>query len=458
MVNSRYKHIFTDEPKKKNTYTDMPASGSKNGVSNLICASAKYFFYPKSGANQGVIMQLGHPDRVAREDQRKVSPGHKGDITEAAFCPHDDGMLATGGLDGKVCILKFSDDDFTEKGLLKEDKTDCWQQCEAGQKDIISMAWNPAVAGLLAVGSKNKHIYFIDATSGEECFDCVGPFDGTPLSMCWSFDGKWLCFTISDSKNHKLYVWDPRTGQAVSEIGTACKTTSQVFWCGKQNLVGVVGNRADTNKRICKIYNPETGKKVGTSQDLPSGSSVMKPYYDSSRDMLWVYGKGNSSVNFQTVAKNEDGSATLKSLGIGRIADVVKGGCFINMRACKVMECEAQRFMAILQTGGTIAPYKFEIPRKNQSVFHADVFPDVPHKLPSLSLSQYTALAPDADMPARKMYCLNPDAKQNDDGEFVFEKKASYFELEKNYNALLEIVKANQEKLAGVDLSQFLES
>lgn len=92
------------------------------------------------------------------------------------------------------------------------------------------------------------------------------------------------------------------------------------------------------------------------------------------------------------------------------------------------------------------------------TTFHDDVFPDVPHKIPSLTIAQFKELGADDEMPARKMYCLDPDKVQNEDGEFVFEKKATYDELEKNYNALLEIVKANQDKLAGVDLSQFLES
>jgi len=453
--NSKYKHIFTEEPKQEQIYRDMPPANDSRNSSN-ICASAKYFFYSKNGPNQGTIMKLGNPHRVS--DLKKVSPGHAGKITEAAFCPHDDGMLATGGQDGKVCILKFNDEDFDDNGCLKEDKVDVWAECDVGRKDVLSMAWNPSVGGLLAVGSKNKEIHFFDAAgSGAAAFDSIGPFDDIPLSMCWSYDGKYLCFTISDPKNHRLFVWDPRKGEAVMEKETKVKGTSQVFWAGKLGYVGVVGNRADTNKRICKLYDPATGKLVCKSEDLPSGNSVLKPMFDSSRNMLWVYGKGGSSINFQVVDVHKE-KVTLKSLGNGRSASVIKGGCFINMRGCDVMNCESQRFIAILQKNGVIAPYKFIIPRKNMTTFHDDVFPDVPHKIPSLTISQFKELGADDEMPARKMFCLDPDKKQNEDGEFVFEKKATYDELEKNYNALLEIVKANQEKLAGVDLSQFLES
>ncbi|KNC69346.1 hypothetical protein SARC_18144, partial [Sphaeroforma arctica JP610] len=64
------------------------------------------------------------------------------------------------------------------------------------------------------------------------------------------------------------------------------------------------------------------------------------------------------------------------SLSAGGSVGGEGGACLIPKRAVNTMDCEVNRMLRCTNDrGGSIVPVSFEVPRKNKSEFHSDLFP-----------------------------------------------------------------------------------
>jgi len=452
-VKSKFKHAAVEkEVTIEGCYTDLVQKFYNSGDTNYCSASAKFICcHGAGGGGPMLVMKLGMPGRKPRDQQNLVSY-HGGKVLCSQWSPHSDRLLASGDADGSVCVMFFDDSLFDEQhGLLKAPITEASVKIETGfKKQITGVAWHPSVQNLLAVCTKGGKIGFFDATTGSQALELLIETEHPPLSMDWSWNGDLLCYIEKSGANHSVTVYNVREGKKLFTEKLGMKAAQALFMNHDEFCyVACTGVAAESGKRFFKVYDME-GNKVCKPWSVPEkGSQAIMPYWDSGREMMWYYGKGDLSISFALWRK---GRNEFFSMGLQRSSDPIRGGCFVNQRAMDVMDCQIQVFCALRDKGGpNVAPFSFSVPRRQKSSFASELFPDCLGTKPVCTIEEYKA---GKEITKPNFISMDPDAVINEDGEAVFIKKATYGELEKQVAALKEVIKANADALtaAGVDL------
>jgi len=174
------------------------------------------------------------------------------------------------------------------------------------------------------------------------------------------------------------------------------------------------------SRREVKLWDlANTSKPLGVWQKEASGS-VLMPHMDHDNNILYLFGKGDGSVEWLTIG----GTKVIKSIGIYRNSEPQKGGCWVPKAGLDVMECEAARFMKL--TNKSLIPLSFIVPRKAKQTFQEDIFQPTYGGIPNLTMEEYWA---GEDREIKRM-SLDPKDRQTGHTVAKLEVKMSYKELE----------------------------
>jgi WD40 repeat protein len=147
----------------------------------------------------------GRPDKAAvpRID------GHSSLVTDFAFSPHDDGLLATGSQDQTVKVWRVP-----RAGLQGSLTTPEAALPELGRR-VETVAWHPAAEALLAVSS-GREVGLWDLTRGARAWSHAG-HGGQLQSTAWQAAGGLLA---TQAKDRLLRVLDPRAEGSAMEAAS----------------------------------------------------------------------------------------------------------------------------------------------------------------------------------------------------------------------------------------------
>jgi len=444
-VKSKFKHVAVEETFKKTdmAYLDIAKKFVTDGDTNFCSASGKYICtHMDGGGGPLLVMKLGMPGRKSRESQN-VCKYHDSKVVVSGWSPHSDGLLASGDTAGNVFVHFFDDSMFTEDGLLKESIDEPLVKVETGfKKPISGLSWNPCVANLLAVCTKEKLIRIFDATSGAEACDLVIETKDVPISPCWSWDGNYLAFITKSGADNTVVLWKVR-GDNQGEVWrkkTGMKSAQAIFMCHPDfTYVATTGIVPREPNRYFRLFDLEGEAVLGRGWAIPEkGSQQVMPFWDAGRCMMWYYGKGDLSVSFALWRPQKK---EFFSMGLYRNAEPIKGGCFANQRAMDVMDCQVQVFYALCSKSGgnSVNPLKFSVPRRQKSSFAPELFPDCPGLKPVCTIEEWLG---GAEFSAPNFITMDPDVEIDESGAAVFKKKLSYKELESQYEALVAALKS----------------
>lgn len=412
MVRSRYNVVYTEVPKVEFQFTDHPAPYT-NGEATYGSASTKYMGVHKAGAGGVVnISRLDNPGRV--DKNAPYLSVHRAKVMDSQWHPFNQSMIATASDD---CTIKLSviPEEFTAN------VTEAAATLTGHQKKVTLIDWNKSATNILASVSLDRSCKVWDVAAQTEVSGYQVEAQTNFNSCLWSYDGSRVATTAKDGI---LRLWDPRTpAEERNEYeATAAKKVNKVFWCGKTNYIGTIGQDR-TSKREIVIWDLQNMEKPVFKfkpDNASSTSSVAVPHYDADVDILYFFGKGESQVWFGELL----GSGKMIAAGRQNLRTPQKGGAWVPKAGLDVMRCEVQRFMKI--EARAVVPHSFIFPKKNTDVFHDDVYPDTMIGMPALDGSAW--LSGENAMPV--LGPLNPETRSQGDGGFAFEAKATYAELE----------------------------
>jgi len=425
MVRSRYNVVFTEVPKKDGIYADHTRVHA-SGESGYASASGKYVaVHLAKAGGQCSIYDIHKPKRCGRDDP--TLNVHKGKVLCSQWTPFNQSMIATGA-DDALIKLSVIPEGFCDQ---KESVNECLQTMKGHTKKVLLIDFNKVATNILASVGQDKVCKLWDVESGSSVSEFALPSGTTHnfTGIKWAYDGSRLATT---SKDGILRLWDPRTpaSEVTCVTGLAEKATNKPFWCGKLPYVGTVG-QDKTRKRVLNLWDvnkldsPVQSMKPGSTSSSPS---VAIPYYDEDMNILYYFGKGQSTVWFGEIMDD----ASVVPAGVGRLQTPMKGGCFMPKHAVNTWMggsggnggCEVARFMKI--EANAIVPHSFVFPKRTE-VYHADVYPDTFQG--NFALTKDDWLAGQNAMPV--IGSMDPEQRsQGDSAGMVFEKKASYAELE----------------------------
>jgi coronin-1B/1C/6 len=206
---------------------------------------------------------------------------------------------------------------------------------------------------------------------------------GLLTNASWNYEGSLLATCCKDKF---LRIFDPRGNQLVSEVmNHDSPKSSRVQWMGQKNVI-VTAGFTKTSERELAVYDPRnTSSRVSTVR-LSASSSSMLLFADEDSSLLFVAGKGDSTISYFDVTNEPIGVHTLTEY---KSNTPQNGLTLLPKSVCNVKNCEIARFLKL--SGSRAEPIRFEVPRQQSHFFQDDLYPDTWDRKASISASQWAS-------------------------------------------------------------------
>jgi len=370
---SIYRHAYTDEPTKPNErYADLPKA-NESSEKQVVAASSRWVAMAQYGAGGPIaVRRLGELGRT----KYGLINTHQGKVGAMDFSPFNSNLLYTGGDDNAVMAVQLP----TEETAIEDIHVANGDQLftlEGHFKKVSFVKHNPTAENILASSSWDATVRLWDVNTQEQVY-VNETHPHTTFCLEWNRNGSLLATTCKD---HKLRIFDPRQGDEATITLDAFESSkcSKAFWIPKHNWIGAYGF-TKSSKRVVKIWDMANLEAPILTEQLDSSASIYFPTWDDETNLLWLWGKGDGSMSFNEITKNEgNGRPQLKNLGMHRSSTPTKGGCFLPKTALNTGKNEVAHFLKLVaaKPHSAIVPLSFCVPRKSGG-FAADLFPDCP--------------------------------------------------------------------------------
>ncbi|KAI4463525.1 coronin [Holotrichia oblita] len=240
-------------------------------------------------------------------------------------------------------------------------------------------------------------------------------------SVSWKRDGTLLA---TSNKDKQVRIIDPRTSDCCVKTASSHQSIkdSRVVWLGENDKILTTGFDAQRFRQIIvrdlrKFSEPEK------SLELDCSTGILIPLYDADTGMLFLAGKGDSTIGYMEVSDKEP----YLTEGIRHSGEQTKGACLVPKRALNVMQGEVNRVLQL--TSSSVIPITYQVPRKSYRDFHADLYPDTPGYSTELTASMWMS---GRDIPLQKI-SLDPSKRPNGENPIVIHR-GSLAKLKEEYN------------------------
>lgn len=369
---SKYRHIFCDQPKAELCYTGFRVA-TATGEQQYIKASTKFWSVSMFGGGGPLV--VGRHDRPGRFEDG-TSPhvkGHLGAVLDTEWSPFDDSLLATASEDSTIKLWSIPDDwePTDQKGLGKkgEDFSDAMVDLQGHAKRVTLMRFHPTASNTLLSASADHTVKVWDVEAGESIASLDGEISDLCQDIVWDVRGDtYAC----SNKDKAIRIIDPRTTEVTTKLEKAHEGSKSV----KLSFLGESGKLLSTGStkqsgRELKVWDL---KKMGTplhSETIDTASGALMPLYDQDTSVLYLCGKGDGIIRLYEF---ENKAPYLHKLNDGfRSTTPGKGYCTVPKRGLNIMSCETTRIMKLTNKDG-IHPLHFTVPRKSDA-FQDDIFP-----------------------------------------------------------------------------------
>lgn len=388
---SKYRHIYADQPKVDNCWTGFRLS-TATGEQQYIKASAKYFAVSLSGGGGPVaICSVDQPGRF-EPGTSPVLGGHSGNVLDFDWNPFDDSMIATGSEDCSIKLWSIPDDwaPIDSSGSAKSgtnlDASKCEVELTGHRKKVTLVRFHPTASFVLASASADMTLKVWDVESGEEVSTCEAHGD-LIHDFVWDHKGENIA---SSCKDKNVRIINPRTGEVTATIEKAHDGSKSVKICfvgdDSSHLITVGFNKQSS--REIKLWNISDLSKPVEILKLDSASGAFIPLYDYDTKVLYMAGKGDGNIRYYEIDVEASKAPYIHALSEYRSTKPGKGYCVLPKRGLNIMECETARIMKL--TPGAIEPLSFTVPRKSDA-FQDDIFPDTNSLTPAHSAEEWIA-------------------------------------------------------------------
>jgi len=363
---SKYKNAAPIEPKLDLHIRDL-SIGSYHSCGNFIAASSAYiaFNWDTLGSSLAVLPLnfAGRPDKtsIPRID------AHSQLVTDFAFSPFDDGLIATGSQDQTVKLWRIP-----KSGLQRNLSTPELTLQEQPRR-VETVGFHPCADALLTTSS-GCGITVWDLTEGKDVFSWCGHGDQVQ-AVGWQGLGS---LVATHSKDKMLRIFDPR-----ADGGPTLQTTShegikdsKLVWVGDNRILtsGFGGDRC----RELMLRDIRNIKVTQKSLSLDVSSGILVPLYDPDTNMVLLSGKGDRFIQFVEVTDKDPWFVE----GLRYTGEQIKGACLIPKRSVDVMQGEVNRVLQLANS--SIIPIMWQVPRKSYREYHGDIYPDTHGAHPSM--------------------------------------------------------------------------
>ncbi|CAH8483915.1 unnamed protein product [Heterobilharzia americana] len=380
MRRSKFKHVFGKPCKKEFCYEDIRIT--KSSWDARFCAvNPKYLAIITEAAGGGAFLVLPI-EKVGRvERDAPLVAGHKGSVLDIQWCPHNDDLIASGSEDCTVKVWQIP-----EGGLLpKTNLTTPVADLVCHQRRVGLVVWHPTAEHVLLSAGTDNMVYIWNVATEEPLVEIS--FPDIVLSACFNYNGSRLVTTCKDRRTRVL---NPRTGSII--VDGICHQGSK-----PQEAVYIKDNRIFTtgfspmSERQYALWKDEDISEPLHIQELDTSNGVLFPFYDSDTNLIYLCGKGDSTIRYFEITDEEP---YIHYINMLTSSDPQRGMGWMPKRGLDVNQNEIARFYK-LHAKGLCEVIPFTVPRKSE-LFQDDLYPDTIGDVPALTAEEWMS-GKDAD-------------------------------------------------------------
>lgn len=390
---SKYRNAVPKIPKKEESITDIRVGNLMSSHGNHIKASDIFMAFNVDAGGGGSLGVLPLEEVGRKEQSLPFLHAHADFVSDLDFSPSDGRLLTTCSFD---CSIKL------------------WQIPEEGIKETLSaplctlpqqpgrvenVLFHPAASEVLA-SSCGKSVTIWDLQKQQLNYNLENHRD-LVQSFCWKGDGSLL---VTSSKDKKVRILDPRGNSVVAECeGMEGIKDSRVLWLGNTDKIISTGFSQSRSREVVvrdvkNICSPLQRMSFDTS------SGILMPFFDPDTNMLFLAGKGDSSIQYLEVSDTATSFVTSVSSQV--MDQQHKGVAIVPKLAMNVMKCEVVRLLQL--TKSSVVPISYCVPRKSYRDFHDDLFPDTFAREASMTAEEWFS---GSNNPLRRV-SLDPSKRQ----------------------------------------------
>lgn len=420
---SSYRHVFGSAAKLDQQFTSIRPECK--GESGYIACSPDFFAFPIVGGGGPVVVKKYDETGRLGAGAKKLAV-HRAAVVDLQFNPFVDNLLATASED---CFVKCS---MIPEGGITSDINTAVVSLQGHLKKVIKLAFNPAANNILASMSADTtaKLWDIEAQAEVNSMD----LGDIPFWFDWNDDGSQAIVT---SKSKQFITYDPRQPGAAARADSFVGVKSaRVIHCDKVGLYFGIGF-GRSSARQYGIWDPRNTAKPLVHKDLDQSASVFIPHWDPDNGIIYLLGKGDSSIRYFELTKEAPYLHYLSAFSDNKSQ---KGGGWVPKRSVNVGKCEIAKCMRLMPDA--VIPVSFQVPRKSD-LFQSDLFPDAYAGMPAVESKDY--LAGKTGTPPR---CSMKPGASRKGGKTQFVAKKSPAELEKENAELRAKLKQLEAQLA----------
>jgi coronin-1B/1C/6 len=337
--------------------------------------NSKFFAtaWASGGGGTLAVLPLGKSGRLA--PSIPLITGHSGPVIDFDFNPFDEYQVLTGSDDTTAKIWQIPEEGVTENISAP------LASFEGHQKKVHVALYHKVAANIVTTASYDQTIKIWDVTKCK-AVTTVDSVNDMAFSVSYNWQGNQF---VSSFKDKGVRIIDARTCQVVQNWEAHKGTKpSRAVWAGRKDKILTIGFGKQSERQL-SLWDPRNVEAPLHTIDVDVGAGTLLPLYDEDTNVLFLAGKGDTSIKYFEIC---DDSPPLFSLASFSSAKPQKGVCVLPKMAGDILKCEIARVLRLYDD--VVEVVCMRVPRKSTE-FQEDIFPDTAAPTPALSSDQWIA-------------------------------------------------------------------
>ncbi|KAJ0057138.1 hypothetical protein NL108_002068 [Boleophthalmus pectinirostris] len=372
---SKFRHVFGQAVRNDQCYDDIRVS-RVTWDSSFCAVNPKFvaIIIEASGGGAFLVLPLHKTGRID-----KVYPtvcGHTGPVLDIEWCPHNDQVIASGSEDCTVMVWQIP-----ENGL-ESPLSEPVVVLEGHSKRVGIVSWHPTARNVLLSAGCDNQIIIWNVGTGEAMINLEDMHPDVIFSVSWSRNGSLLCTACKDKK---VRVIDPRKNKIVADKDKAHEGARpmRAIFLADGNIFTTGFSRM--SERQLALWKSDNMDEPICVQEMDSSNGVLLPFYDPDTNVVYLCGKGDSSIRYFEIT---DEAPYVHYLNTFSTKEPQRGMGYMPKRGLDVNKCEIARFYKLHER--KCEPIIMTVPRKSD-LFQDDLYPDTAGPDPALEAEEWFA-------------------------------------------------------------------
>lgn len=342
--------------------------------SNFCSVNPKFvaMIVDASGGGAFMVLPLSKTGRI--DMSYPTVCGHTGPVLDIEFCPHNDNIIASGSEDCSVMIWEIPD------GGLVTSLTNPVVKLEGHSKRVGILSWHPTAHNVLMSAGCDNVLILWNVACGEAVMRLDTVHTDLIYSAVWNRDGSKI---LTSCKDKKLRILNPHTGTVIAEKEKPHEGSRPIkaVFVSDGKILSTGFSRM--SERQVALWDPISFREPLTLQELDTSSGVLLPFFDPDTGIVYLCGKGDSSIRYFEVT---DEAPYVHYLSMYGSKESQKGIGYMPKRGLEVNKCEIARFYKLHER--KCEPIVMTVPRKSD-LFQEDLYPDTIGPEPTVEAEEW---------------------------------------------------------------------